>query len=81
MLKSNYSNAYLNYKNHKSKLVLIETVYKNEERKLSLGASNSLSLSQRKMQFLQAQQQLILKEFELYKAEVQIKTHTNPIKL
>lgn len=81
MLKSNYNSAYLNYKNQKTKLVLIEGVYKNEERKLSLGASNSLSLSQRKMQFLQAQQQLILKEFELYKAEIQIKTHTNPIKL
>ena len=81
MLKSNYNSAYLNYKNQKSKLVLIKGVYKNEERKLFLGASNSLSLSQRKMQFLQAQQQLILKEFELYKAEIQIKTHTNPIKL
>ena len=81
MLKSNYNSAYLSYKNQKSKLVLIEGVYKNEERKLSLGASNSLSLSQRKMQFLQAQQQLILKEFELYKAVIQIKTHTNPIKL
>ena len=81
MLKSNYNSAYLNYKNQKSKLVLIEGVYKNEERKLSLGVSNSLSLSQRKMQFLQAQQQLILKEFELYKAVIQIKTHTNPIKL
>jgi hypothetical protein len=33
------------------------------------------------MQLLSAQQKLIQNEFELYKAEVQIKTHSNPIKL
>ena len=81
LLKNNYSNAFLNYENQKTKLELIEKVYQNEEKKLSLGASNSLTLSQRKMQLIQAQQKLIQNEFELYKAEVQIKTHSNPIKL
>ena len=81
LLKNNYSNAFLNYENQKTKVELVKKTYKNEEKKLSLGASNSLTLSQRKMQLLQAQQKLIQNEFELYKAEVQIKTHSNPIKL
>ena len=81
LLESNYKNAYLNYENQKTKVGLVEKVCENEEKKLGLGASNSLSLSQRRMQLLNAQQKLIQNEFELYKAEVQIKTHSNPIKL
>ena len=81
LLQSNYKNAYLNYENQKIKVGLVEKVYQNEEKKLGLGASNSLTLSQRKIQLLSAQQQLIQNEFELYKAEIQIKTHSNPIKL
>ena len=81
LLKNNYKNAYLSYENQKIKVKLFEKVYQNEEKKLGLGVSNSLTLSQRKMQLLQAQQQLIQNEFELYKAAVQIKTHSNPIKL
>ncbi len=81
LLQNNYKNAYLNYKNQKIKVGLVEKVYQNEEKKLGLGASNSLTLSQRKIQLLNAQQQLIKNEFELYKAEVHIKTHSNPIKL
>lgn len=81
LLQNNYKNAYLNYENQKIKVGLVEKVYQNEEKKLGLGASNSLTLSQRKIQLLNAQQQLIQNEFELYKAEVQIKTHSNPIKL
>jgi outer membrane protein len=81
LLQDNYKNAYLNYENQKIKVGLVEKVYQNEEKKLGLGASNSLTLSQRKIQLLNAQQQLIQNEFELYKAEVQIKTHSNPIKL
>ena len=81
LLQNNYKTAYLNYENQKIKVGLVEKVYQNEEKKLGLGASNSLTLSQRKIQLLNAQQQLIQNEFELYKAEVQIKTHSNPIKL
>ena len=81
LLQNNYKTAYLNYENQKIKVGLVEKVYQNEEKKLGLGASNSLTLSQRKIQLLNAQQQLIKNEFELYKAEVQIKTHSNPIKL
>ena len=46
-LQSNYKNAYLNYENQKIKVGLVEKVYQNEEKKLGLGASNSLTLSQR----------------------------------
>ena len=81
LLQNNYKNAYLNYENQKIKVGLVEKVYQNEEKKLGLGASNSLNLTQRKIQLLNAQQQLIKNEFELYKAEIQIKTHSNPIKL
>ena len=65
----------------KTKVDLIENVYSNEEKKLSHGASNSLTISQRKMQLLQSKQALIQKEYELYKSEVQLRTHTNPIQL
>lgn len=81
MLKANNKVAQLNYKNQKSKVDLITTVYQNEEKKLSNGASNSLTISQRKMQLLSSKQELIQKEYELYKSEVQLSTHTNPIKL
>jgi outer membrane protein TolC len=81
MLKTNYKIALLNYKNQKAKVELMKTVYQNEEKKLTHGASNSLTISQRKMQLLSAKQELIQKEYELYKSEVQLSTHTNPIKL
>ena len=81
MLKNNYQNAALNLNSQKTKVDLIKKVYQNEENKLSHGASNSLLLSQRKIQLLQANQDLIQKEYELYKAEVQLNTHTNSLKL
>ena len=81
MLKTNYKIALLNYKNQKAKVELMKTVYQNEEKKLTHGASNSLTISQRKMQLLSAKQELIQKEYELYKSEVHLSTHTNPIKL
>ena len=81
LLKNNYKNALSSYSDQKTKVDLVEKVYFNEEKKLSHGASNSLTISQRKMQLLQTKQALIQKEFELYKSEVQLKTHTNPIQL
>ena len=81
MLKNNYQNAVLTLNSQKTKVDLIQKVYQNEEKKLSHGASNSLLLSQRKIQLLQANQDLIQKEYELYKAEVQLNTHTNSLKL
>ncbi len=81
LLKNNYQNALSSYKDQKTKVDLVENVYFNEEKKLSHGASNSLTISQRKMQLLQTKQALIQKEYELYKSEVQLRTHTNPIQL
>jgi outer membrane protein TolC len=81
LLKNNYKIALSSYSDQKIKVDLIETVYRNEEKKLSLGASNSLTISERKMQLLQSKQALIQTEYELYKSVVQIKTHTNPIQL
>jgi outer membrane protein len=81
LLKNNYKNALSSYKNQKTKVDLVENVYSNEEKKLSHGASNSLTISQRKMQLLQSKQALIQKEYELYKSEVQLRTHTNPMQL
>jgi outer membrane protein TolC len=81
LLKNNYKNAILGYKHQKIKVDLLENVYNNEEKKLSHGASNSLTISQRKMQLLQTKQALIQKEYELYRSAIQIKTHSNPIQL
>ena len=81
LLKNNNKNAISSYNDQKIKVDLVETVYRNEEKKLSHGASNALTISQRKMQLLQSKQALIQKEYELYKSEVQLRTHTNPIQL
>ena len=81
LLKNNNKNALSNYNDQKIKVDLVETVYSNEEKKLSHGDSNSLTISQRKMQLLQSKQALIQKEYELYKSEVQLRTHTNPMQL
>ena len=81
LLKNNYKNALSSYSDQKTKVDLVEKVYFNEEKKLSHGASNSLTISQRKMQLLQTKQALFQREYELYKSEVQLKTHTNPIQL
>ena len=81
LLKNNNKNALSNYNDQKIKVDLVETVYSNEEKKLSHGASNSLTISQRKMQLLQSKQALIQKEYELYKSQVQLRTHTNPMQL
>lgn len=81
LLKNNNKNALSSYNDQKIKVDLVETVYSNEEKKLSHGASNALTISQRKMQLLQSKQALIQKEYELYKSEVQLRTHTNPIQL
>ena len=81
LLINNYQNALSSFKDQKTKVDLVENVYFNEEKKLFHGASNSLTVSQRKMQLLQTKQALIQKEYELYKSEVQLKTHTNPIQL
>ena len=81
LLKNNYKNALLGYKDQKIQVDLLEKVYNSEEKKLSHGASNSLTISQRKMQLLQTKQALIQKEYELYRSAVQIKTHSNPIQL
>jgi outer membrane protein TolC len=81
LLKNNYKNALSSYSDQKIKVDLVENLYSNEEKKLSHGASNSLTISQRKMQLLQTKQALIQKEYELYKSEVQLKTHANPIQL
>ena len=81
LLKNNNKNALSSYNDQKIKVDLVETVYRNEEKKLSHGASNALTISQRKMQLLQSKQALIQKEYELYKSEVQLRTHTNPIQL
>ena len=81
LLKNNYKIALLGYKDQKIQVDLLENVYNSEEKKLSHGASNSLTICQRKMQLLQTKQALIQKEYELYRSAVQIKTHINPIQL
>jgi outer membrane protein len=81
MLKSNYNNALLNLSSQEIKVKLFDNVYSNEEKKLNYGASNSLTLSQRKMQLLKSKQELLQKQYELYKAEVHLSIHTNNLKL
>ena len=78
MLKNNYQNAVLNLNCQKTKVELIEKVYQNEEKKLNHGAI-ILCYFHKKNAAITSQTNLIQKQYELYKSEVQLNTHSNPL--
>ena len=59
---------------------MIETVYSNEEKSCLMVLRTPL-LFRKENAALQSKQALIQKEYELYKSEVQLRTHTNPMQL
>ena len=55
-------------------------MYKDELRKYELGSSQQMSLSEKKMLVIQAEQELLEKELEIYTLKSQLEKYTNPVK-
>ena len=55
-------------------------MYKDELKKYELGSSQLMSLSEKKMLVIQAEQELLEKELEIYTLKSQLEKYTNPVK-
>ena len=81
ILKNNYTSAFKRLQNSREKLSFSNEIYQNELLKFQNGASSVLLLTEKKTGLIQAQQELLQKELELYKAKVQLEKYTKPLKL
>tara|TARA_B100000927_G_scaffold104032_1_gene84207 strand:+ start:711 stop:2042 length:1332 start_codon:yes stop_codon:yes gene_type:complete len=81
IIKSNYTSALTRLQNAKEKFSFSNQVYQDELLKFQNGASSLLFLTEKKTALIQAQQELLQKELELYKAKVQLEKYTKPVKL
>ena len=81
IIKSNYTSALTRLQNAKEKVSFSNQIYQDELLKFQNGASSLLFLTEKKTALIQAQQELLQKELELYKAKVQLEKYTKPIKL
>ena len=81
IIKSNYTSALTRLQNAKEKFSFSNQIYQDELLKFQNGASSLLFLTEKKTALIQAQQELLQKELELYKAKVQLEKYTKPVKL
>ena len=81
IIKSNYTSALTRLQNAKEKVSFSNQIYQDELLKFQNGASSLLFLTEKKTALIQAQQELLQKELELYKAKVQLEKYTKPVKL
>lgn len=81
ILKNNYKTAFLRYENCKQKLGYSDEVYQKELIKYNNGASNLLLLTEKKSTLIQTEQELIQKEYNLFRAGVQLEKYTKPLTL
>ena len=81
ILKNNYTSAFKRLQNSREKLSFSNEIYQTELLKFQNGASSILLLTEKKTGLIQAQQELLQKELELYKAKVQLEKYTKPLKL
>lgn len=81
ILKNNYKTAFLRYENCKQKLGYSDEVYQKELIKYNNGASNLLLLTEKKSTLIQTEQELIQKEYDLFRAGVQLEKYTKPLTL
>tara|TARA_B100001287_G_scaffold72343_1_gene59922 strand:- start:2106 stop:3365 length:1260 start_codon:yes stop_codon:yes gene_type:complete len=81
IIKNNYNSAFKRLQNSEEKLSFSNQIYQNELLKFQSGASSILLLTEKKTKLIQAQQEVLQKELELYKAKVQLEKYTNPLKL
>lgn len=81
MLENNYQTAIKRYLNYQKNWSFANELYKNEKKKYTAGASNLLLLSEKKTKLIQAEQDLLQKEFELYEAKIKLEKFIKPLKL
>ena len=80
MLKDDYQTSIDRYEIYAKKLQVADNIYQDELKKYELGTSQLMNLSEKKMQVINAEQELLEKELEIYKIKAQLEKYTNPIK-
>ena len=81
VIQNNYNTSLMRYKNSKQKHIYSDEIYKNEMIKYKNGVSNTMLLTQKKSLLIQAEQELLQKEFDLFRSKVQLEKYTKPIQL
>ena len=80
MLKDDYQTSIDRYEIYAKKLQVADNIYQDELKKYELGTSQLMNLSDKKMQVIKAEQELLEKELEIYKIKAQLEKYTNPVK-
>ena len=80
LLKNDYQIAIGRYEICEKKQQVADEMYKDELKKYELGSSQLMSLSEKKMLVIQAEQELLEKELEIYTLKSQLERYTNPVK-
>ena len=80
LLKNDYQTAIDRYEICEKKQQVADEIYKDELKKYELGSSQLMSLSEKKMLVIQAEQELLEKELEIYTLKSQLEKYTNPLK-
>lgn len=81
VIQNNYNSSLMRYENLKQKHIYSEIIYQNEMIKYKNGVSNTMLLTQKKSLLIQAEQELLQKEFDLFRAKVRLEKYTKPIQL
>ena len=80
ILKDDYQTSIDRYEIYAKKLQVADNIYQDELKKYELGTSQLMNLSEKKMQVIKAEQELLEKELEIYKIKAQLEKYTNPVK-
>ena len=80
LLKNDYQTAIDRYDIYEKKYQVADEMYRDELRKYELGSSQLMNLSEKKMLVIQAEQELLQKELEIYTLKSQLEKYTNPVK-
>ena len=80
MIKDDYQTSIDRYEIYAKKLQVADNIYQDELKKYELGTSQLMNLSEKKMQVIKAEQELLEKELEIYKIKAQLEKYTNPVK-
>lgn len=81
VLQNNFNSALKRFENGNKKLNYSNEIYQNELIKYENGASSLLLVTEKKSLLIQTEQEQAQKEFELFRAKIQLEKYTNPLKL
>ena len=80
LLKNDFQTAIDRYDIYEKKYQVADEMYRDELRKYELGSSQLMNLSEKKILVIQAEQELLQKELEIYTLKSQLEKYTNPVK-